>query len=496
MATSMAMGQAAGIAASLSVKRDVAARDLDRSILLPDTRGADMSTGSRDRSATDPYDVVVAGGGTAGWAAALAAARCGRSVLLVERKGYLGGTLASGLPIHGFFNASHKQVVAGTAQELVERLRGGDGASGFVHTDLWFAKYVVTNPTAVKAAIFDMLEEAGVDILLYAQVVDVRRDRDAVAEVVVQKKSERGVALARTFVDSTGDATLCELAGVPMLTIDSLQPPSLVFRIENVDVPQLRKYVVEHPEVYMQGRMLPGRAITREFLETTRFFYVFQDLIGQVPFKGDYSPFINRFMFTTTPDERGVVVNMLRAHQVDGRQSESLTRATIDLYRNLVPLVEFFRKRLPGFARCTLCDGEPELQLRETRRIAGDYTLRAEDVIGGRFHDDTIAVGGYFIDIHNPNDSSGTWKLLEKPYGIPYRCLIPQGLSNVLAAGRCIAGEKEAAASYRVMATCMAMGQAAGTAAALAAARGGAVREVPLAELRGRLARDGAILQA
>jgi hypothetical protein len=422
------------------------------------------------------YDVVVAGGGTAGGAAALA--------------------LASGLPIHGFFDASHTQVVAGFAQELVERLGDMNGACGFVHTDLWFAKYVVTNPAVLKAAIFDMLVEAGVEILLYAQVVDVLRDGEVVQGVVVQKKTGRGVLLGRAFVDASGDAALCELAGAPMLAVDRMQPPSLVFRIENVDVPALRAHLVDHPEVYMQGRMLPGRSITKDFLETTRFFYVFQDLIGKVPFKGDYSPFINRFMFTSTPDDRGIVVNMLRAHHVDGCRSESLTRATIELYRNLVPLVEFFRSDLPGFSRCSLCDSEPELQLRETRRIVGDYMLRGEDVIEGRFPEDTIAVGGYFIDIHNPNDSSGTWKLLEKPYGIPYRSLIPQELSNVLVAGRCICGDKEAAASYRVMATCMAVGQAAGSAAALAAQDGGLVRKVPVRGLRERLRRGKAILQA
>jgi len=313
---------------------------------------------------------------------------------------------------------------------------------------------------------------------------------------VVQKKNGLETIQAAAFVDASGDAVLCELAGMRMHEIEALQPPTLVFRIENVDVPALRRHVVEHPEVYMQGRMLPGTKLDRKFLEATSFFYVYQDLIGEVPVKGAYNPFINRFMFTSTPDDRGVVVNMLRAHHIDGRRSESLTQATVDLYRNLVPLLEFFRARLPGFSRCSLCDSEPDVQIRETRRVVGDYSLSAEDVIGGRFFDDGVAVGGYFIDIHNPHDSSGTWKLLEKPYGIPYRCLIPAGLSNVLAAGRCISGQKEAAASYRVMATCMAMGQAAGTAAAMAADKGGRVREVDARLLRERLLRDKAILEA
>ena len=220
----------------------------------------------------------------------------------------------------------------------------------------------------------------------------------------------------------------------------------------------------------------------------------------EVPFKGGYSPYINRFMFTATPDDQGVVVNMLRAHHVDGTRSESLSRATVDLYRSLVPLVEFFRARIPGFARCSLCDSEPEIQLRETRRIAGDYPLAATDVMEGRFFDDTIAVGGYFIDIHSSTDSAGIWKLLEKPYGIPYRALLPQGLENVIAAGRCISGEREAAASYRVMATCMATGAGCrrgggdGRRRSHGAAAG-SLRAVDPTALRQRLRAHGAIVE-
>jgi hypothetical protein len=441
------------------------------------------------------YDVVVAGGGTAGWTAALAAARCGKSVLVIERKGYLGGVLSSGLPIHGFFNARHQQVVGGTAEEFVHRLKAIGGASDFIKTDLWFAGYVVTNPTLLRSIIFEMLHEAGAEILLFSQIVDIVMSGNRVKGVLVQKKSEQELISADTFIDASGDAVLCHFADAPMQTIETLQPPTLVFRIENVDVPALRKHVVEHPEIYMKGRMLPGKTITKEFLENTCFYYLFQDRMREVEHKGDYAPFINRFMFTTTPDERGIVVNMLRGLNVDGKKSESLTEATVHLYRNLVPLVESFRKIIPGFSHCTLCDADSEIQLRETRRIVGDYTMQTADVVDGTFPDDTIAVGGYFIDIHSSTDSSGTWKLLEKPYGIPYRALIPKTLENVLVAGRCISGNRESAASFRVMATCMAMGQAAGTAAALAVENGGKVREVDSAKLRSRLNAEKAILE-
>jgi hypothetical protein len=179
---------------------------------------------------------------------------------------------------------------------------------------------------------------------------------------------------------------------------------------------------------------------------------------------------------------------------VDGRLSESLSRATVELYTNLVPLVKFFRSHIPGFSRCTLCDAEPEIQLRETRRIEGEYSLSTEDAINARVFPDGIAVGGYFIDIHNPGDSTGTWELLERSYEIPFRCLIPKGVDNMVAAGRCISGSRKAAGSYRVMATCMALGQAAGLAAAASAKGGEAMRELDVELLRKSLSAEGAIV--
>ncbi len=440
------------------------------------------------------YDVIVVGGGTAGWVAALAAARQKKDVLLVERKGYLGGVLASGLPINGFFDASQRQVVKGYADELVVRLQEFSGGTDYRLTDLWFGGQVFVDPAVVKPALIEMCHEAGVEILMFSQVVDVVLEGNRVGSIVVQSKSSQEVLRGRSFVDASGDAALSHLAGAPLQEMKRLQPPTLVFRLENVDLEALREHLVAHPEDFMQGRMLPGRQMTREFFETTDMFFVFPDLVEKIGIKGEYAPFIDRFMFTATPGGSGVVVNMLRALGIDGSSSRSLSQATVDLYRNLIPLVDFYRKNIPGFQHCVLCDAEPEIQLRETRRIAGDYTITAEDALGGESFDDNIAVAGYFIDIHSSEHSHGTWKLLEKPFGIPYRSLLPQNLEGVVTAGRCISGSEEAAASYRVMATCMAVGQAAGTAAALSADGDTTPREIDVEQLRRVLKREGAIL--
>jgi hypothetical protein len=199
-------------------------------------------------------------------------------------------------------------------------------------------------------------------------------------------------------------------------------------------------------------------------------------------------------MFTVTPTGRGVVVNMLRAHNMDGLDSASLSKATSELYLNLLPLTDFFKKNIPGFSRCYACDSEPELQLRETSRIEGEYTLTTEDVLEKRRFPDSIAFGGYFIDVHHGADSGGSWKLTDGAYGIPYRSLIPRGAENLLAAGRIISGTREAAGSFRVMATCMAMGQAAGTAVSLALDKGISPRDVDVRDLRSGLKTDGALV--
>jgi hypothetical protein len=281
-----------------------------------------------------------------------------------------------------------------------------------------------------------------------------------------------------------------------MMAINELQPPSLIFRLENVDIGALREHMKKHPEKYPGNRMLPGRMLSTDFFGSTSFFYIHPAKDGTMPFVGDYSPYIDRLMFSTTPGDTGVVVNMLRAYNVDGRRSDSLSRASVDLYRNLIPLTEYFRTHVPGFEDCTLCDSEPEIQLRETRRIDGEYSLTTEDVINGETFTDGIAVGGYYIDIHSSHSSGGNWRLLENSYEIPFGCMVPKRVDNVVAAGRCISGSRVAASSFRVMATCMATGQAAGLAASMSAERTIAMRELPASCLRTRLSEEGAIIHA
>ena len=439
--------------------------------------------------------MVVIGGGTAGWIAAISAAREGKSTALVERKGYCGGVLSSGLSIYGFHDTTHRQIVRGYPEEFVDRLVKSGGSDGFILLDLWHASMVSVDPAIVKPIIVEMLDEAGVETILFSQVVDVVRNNRTIEGVVLQQKSGRCFLEGKTFIDASGDAVLPYLAGLPVVECDEQQPPTLVMRLENVMLDELRDFLVQHPEEYVNWRLLPGKTVSEEFLRKACKFMIFPDLMKEFEYSGDYLPLINRVMFTCTPSGSGVSVNMLRAHSVDGTSSDSLSKASFDVYRNVLPLVDFFRTKVPGFSQCRLMDCEPEIQLRETRRIVGGCSIEVDDIMQGLIPDDSVAMGGYFIDIHSAKDSGGTWEMIEGGYGIPYKALYAADADNLFAAGRCISGSTKAAGSYRVMATSMAMGQAVGTAAAICVEKSFSAKEIDIGQLQNRLESRGALLR-
>ena len=444
------------------------------------------------------HQVVVVGGGTAGWVAALAAARNGADVFVVERRQHFGGNLSSGPGILGFFNVQGQQIVKGIADELVQRLIPLRGTDGYQVFDLWQSSMVAVEPIIVKSVIQQMLEEAGVDFLFAAQATDVLVEGNRVAGLVVQKKSGRELVKGEIYIDATGDAEVAYQAGVPIRLgaegTGAMQPPTLLFRLLNVDMKALRGYLKEHPEDYVNWRMKPGTRITPEFLDTVPIGLAFTRFLEEARANGDYDATIDRVMWGMFPIDRSMLVNMLRPYDVDGTRSESITEGLRQLRRDLLRLEAFFQKYIPGCQDAYAVDVDPELLLRETRRIEGEYVLTAQDVMMGRQFEDSIGLGGYYIDIHNPSDPACASVLSEGTYGIPYRCLLSKKIDNLLVAGRCISGTHEAAASFRVMATCMAIGEGAGTAAALAAQAGVTPWAIDTAILRQKLIEQGALV--
>ncbi|MBI3976858.1 MAG: FAD-dependent oxidoreductase [Chloroflexi bacterium] len=450
------------------------------------------------------YEVVVVGGGPAGIMAAIAAGRNGARTLLVERLGFLGGEPIGGLILHGFHNQRGEIVVRGIPAELVERLRAQGAAVGRVQmvNHPTFTAAISVDHEALKYAAMEMVLESGAEILFHSVLTDSIVEGSAVRGVMVHNKSGHQAILAQTVVDATGDGDVAVHAGAPFekgRPQDGLmQPMTLLVTIAGVDLERVREVMGEP-----YGRAVdavpgeePGQIMWfGATLEPWAAEAASENLFPQVKDKRTIRFWGNAFR----PGEANL--NATFINQVDGTDVLDLTRAEIECRRQAFQLVAFLKKHVPGFEHATIVRTAPHIGIRETRRIIGDYCLTYADFLTEARFPDAIARCGYFADIHNPKP---TGDLLVPPMGnlsktrgdfdIPYRSLLPHGIEHLLVAGRCISASPEAMASVRVTGPVMAMGQAAGTAAALAVRAGVPPRALPVKHLQECLAEQGADL--
>ncbi len=408
-------------------------------------------------------DVFVAGGGPGGFAAAIAAARNGADTLLVERYGFLGGMATIGLvnPFMTFW-AGQEQIIDGILQEVVERLTAL-GAYGK-------GSRTAFDPEAYKRVCDLMAQEAGVRLLFHTMLTDASTSGPEITSVEIANKSGKSAVEAKVYVDGTGDADLAYLAGARCekgRNEDGLvQPTTLNFRVTNVD-----------------DERVPDRA------ERNRL-YDLAKAEGRLD-----CPRENILMFLTT--RKGEMhFNQTRVTGIDGTSAEDLTRAEIEARRQMWQFLEFLRRDVSGFENAEISQSGPQIGIRESRRVIGDHILTEEDVLEGRKFDDVIARGSYDVDIHNPTGAGTVIKRLRpgESYDIPYRCLTPLGIDNLLIAGRPISSTHEAHSSLRIMPIAMAIGQAAGTAAALSVRGGIAPRVLDVSLLQSTLRAQGANL--
>jgi glycine/D-amino acid oxidase-like deaminating enzyme len=412
--------------------------------------------------------VVIAGGGPAGAAAAIAAARAGAQAILVERYGFLGGMATAAL-VHPWmpYYAGDRPIIGGVFGEIVQRLKARNAYKDSRH----FASiHHCFDPEQLKLVLQQLALEAGVKLLLHSLVVGARVEGGQVTGLFLESKSGRELLEGEVIVDATGDGDVAFFAGAEHekgRPGDGLmQPMSLNFRMGGVEVARMPSRE-EMNALYEQGKQ--------------------EGLIN--------NPRENLLWFDTTrPDE--IHFNTTRVVMADGTNRDDLTRAELESRRQTDELVSFLRARVPGFERSYLLTTGPQVGVRETRRILGEYVMTAEDVLEARKFPDQIAFGCYPIDIHNPA-GTGTEIRTLKPgefYGIPYRCLVPRRLEGLLVAGRPISTTHEAHAATRVQVIAYATGHAAGVAAALAASQGLPPRQVNVSEVQALLRRQGAIL--
>jgi len=442
-------------------------------------------------------DVLVVGGGNAGCAAALAAARAGARTMLVERYGFLGGTATAAMVGPWMtFHSGPERIVGGIAQEIVERLIALGGSPGHVPDASDYVPTVTPfDPEIHKALLFDLMRESGVRLLLHALVVDaLRDDSGAVSGARFATVGGPREIRARVTIDATADAFVAAAAGCELQQGDErgrVQPASLMFRLSHVDLAALAAYVRARPEQLRSS--LPAAERTPAALTAVAGLY---ELWAQAQAEGiDVPRELVSFFATPYPDE--VTVNMTRVTDIDPLDPDDLTRAEIEARAQAMRLVAFFRARVPGFENARIAATATQIGVRESRRIAGVYTLTRDDIVAGRTFDDAVARSAYPIDIHNPSGSGTTTHRLPPgtSYEIPYRCLVPRAVDGLLVAGRCISTTHEALASTRLTPTVMTLGQAAGTAAALALESGVAPRAVAARALRERLIAAGVDLR-
>lgn len=444
-------------------------------------------------------DILVVGGGPAGLGAALGAAQAGANVIVSERYGFLGGNATAALvnPFSSYSTQRHRRekpgsltffptdhgpgetVISGVLGEMVARLVRVGGVLPPSPETSYTAPF---DPEAFKTVADDMLDEAGVRVLLHSFASDVFREGDRVCGAVFETKSGPVVIRAQVIIDCTGDGDIAARAGAPYevgrMEDGLVQPMTLYFRMVEFRKAAFEAYVKRHPDQWLGVHGL-------------------WDLVRKAEEDGELDLPREDILIFGTPHENELNFNCSRVIKVLGTDVWDLTSAEMESRRQNRKIAAFMKKYVPGFEKAYMVQSGVTIGVRESRRITGEYRITAEDVLGARKFDDVIARGTYPVDVHNP-EGKGTVLVYLPPdesYDIPLRSLLPRGVDNLLVAGRCISGTHEAHSSYRVMPICMATGQAAGVCAALASRGATTPREVAAQDVQDELLRQGANLK-
>ncbi len=447
------------------------------------------------------YDVAVIGSGPGGLPAALAAARMGAKVLLVEQNGFLGGNLTIGLPLLGYLDKDGNQVIGGIAQELVDTLRDRGAATEHIPCPM-HNSVTIYDHEIFKIAAFEKCLEAGISLLLHTQIVDADLENGSLRAVTLFGKGRRMEVSARVFVDATGDGDVGYLAGASYEKgregSGVLQPPTLMCTLTGVELEKTIRYLEDHPEQMEPGpsvEIYPG--YDGGYLRANLHHHVlvgFRRLFLKLKAEGRLPVDRDTMIYISTLAPGTVNINCTRHLGIDGSDVKDLTRAEVEGHLQNYALLEMFRKEIPGFESCRLARIYPFVGVRESRRFRGISRLTEEDVEAGRIGDDAVGLGSYIIDIHD-GGGSGTIVRKVKPYGIPYGMTCSCEISNLMFSGRCASMDAVALSSLRVMPSLMAMGEAVGVGAALAARQQCSPGQVKAERVREILAGNGAILR-
>lgn len=415
------------------------------------------------------YQLIVAGGGFAGAAAAIAAARAGVKVLLIEQSNALGGAAGTCLvnPFMPFWTTVEKDgkkeklyLSRGIFEEILQELKQAGGLHDY---DMIF------HEEYLKLILNRMVQKEGIQLLFHTMVIGVEKDGETIKAVTVANKSGVQQFGAEYFIDATGDADLAVMSGCPYhlgREADSLcQPMTLCFRLANVDLEKYEKSRGMINNLYQEMQKAGKIKNIREDV------LIFHNLVNGV------------LHFNST--------RIVKKNPVD---AFDVTEAELQAREQVFELYEFMKNNIDGFQDSQLIMTAQQIGVRESRMIDGEYVLTGEDLVACTKFEDAIAAGNYDIDIHNPEGSGTSHYYFPEGtyYTIPYRSLQPKNADNLLVAGRCISSTHEAQASYRIMPIVCCIGEAAGAAVGVAAQSGVGVKEIEIQRLQELLKKNGA----
>ncbi len=419
----------------------------------------------------DKFDLIVVGGGFAGTAAAIAAAKGGVDVLLVEKFNCLGGAAVNQLvlPFMPYWSQmpitlDRKYLCGSIFLEILDEMNkftDAENKSGF-NKALYFDEEIL------KLVLNRMCLKYGVKLLFNSTLSGVSASDGKITSIKVIGKSKELELYADNFIDATGDGELCSFANCPSVLgreKDSLcQPMTLCFRIGDIDMEKFKNRKQNISKLYREKKELGEIKNPRE--DVLIFF--------------NYNKGVLHF-------------NTTRVVKKNPTAPFEVTEAEIEAREQVFEMLDFLKANIDGFENARILSTAMQIGIRESRKIIGEYTLTVDDLKNLARFDDAIAVSNYDIDIHNPEGAGTTqYRFLDGEwYEIPYRCLIPKNMNNVLVAGRCISSTHEAQASFRIMPFCSVIAQAAGTAVAIAKKNGTDLRNVDVKEVQSLLKKEG-----
>ena len=386
------------------------------------------------------YDLIVVGGGLAGVGAAVAGARQGLSVMLIEKSNSLGGALSGSLvfpfcPYRAYGGEVNKLLSDGIFTEMRERYEKKTGEEIKINFDTEYFKFVLD----------DMVSDENVDVLFHATVYDVLKDGRNINGVKVATKAGSMTINADFFIDTSGDGDLFYLAGCDYLLgreEDNLcQPMTTCFRLCGVDLDKYKEEIASLQELYKQYR---SEGKIKNPRENILIFGGLSD--GMLHF------------------------NTTRIVKMDPTNPFDISKAEIEARKQICEMVDFLKSNSESFKNCTISSVASQIGVRESRKLRGEHILTADELFNRVMFEDSIALGNYDVDIHSPSGTGTVMKRFDRKYfySIPYRSLLPKEYDNLLVAGRCISATHEAQSSVRIMPICVCLGEAAGTAMGIA----------------------------